>query len=147
MSLDAANRLALSTTSQTSEPLALFRALLAPTREFAIGWAIGFVAVVALWVLYVNTRLTTLLERIRHEDPHLWQELGSPATWNEIATTNGRRTMRRLRIDDAYAAQFNPLVIADLRVMQRRITIGLVVGALLGLLALLLIWPLRLATR
>ena len=51
--------------------------------------------------------------------------------------------MRRLRVDQFFAQQFDQCVVQEIRGLQRAITVGLVVLAVAGLLVMYLVWPHR----
>ncbi|MDJ0926853.1 MAG: hypothetical protein QNJ73_04300 [Gammaproteobacteria bacterium] len=117
--------------------------LLAPTEYVAALWAVAFLIGVGIWCLWSSRRLRKLVDRIRSEDPALWQELGSPERWDDVANVRNWSTLRRVRIDQVFAQQFNQQVIEDLRGLQQTITIGLVVMAAAGLFVMYLVWPYR----
>ncbi|MCP4290029.1 MAG: hypothetical protein GY792_37385 [Gammaproteobacteria bacterium] len=119
------------------------RDFLAPIKNGAALWAIGFVLLVAAWSLWSSRRLSKLVDRIRTQDSALWQQLGSPQSWENIGTARNWSTLRRLRVDQLFAQQFNQHVVQEIRSLQRIITRGLVVLSVAGLLVIYLVWPHR----
>jgi hypothetical protein len=49
--------------------------------------------------------------------------------------------LRRLRVDQRFAQQFDQRVVQEIRGLQQTITAGLVVLAVAGLLVMYLVWP------
>jgi len=125
------------------DELNALRDFLAPTKYGAALWAVGFLLLVAVWVLWSSRRLSKLADRIRTQDRALWQQLGSPQRWEDIGTARNWSTLRRLRIDPLFAQQFDQRVVQEIRSLQRTITGGLVVLAVAGLLVMYLVWPHR----
>jgi hypothetical protein len=119
------------------------RDFLAPTKYGAALWAVGFVVLVAAWILWSSRRLGKLVDRIRTQDSALWQQLGSPKTWDNIGTARNWSILRRLRVDQLFAQQFDQRVVREIRGLQRTVTVGLVVLAVAGLLVMYLVWPHR----
>jgi hypothetical protein len=119
------------------------RDFLAPTKYGAALWAVGFVLLVAAWCLWSSRRLGRLVDRIRAQDSALWKQLGSPQSWDNIGTARNWPTLRRLRVDQRFAQQFDQRVVQEIRGLQRAITAGLVVLAVAGLLVMYLVWPHR----
>ena len=119
------------------------RDFLAPTKYGAALWAVGFVLLVAVWCLWSSRRLGKLVDRIRTQDSALWQQLGSPQSWDNIGTARNWSTLRRLRVDQFFAQQFDQRVVKEIRGLQRTITVGLVVLSVAGLLVMYLVWPHR----
>ena len=119
------------------------RDFLAPTKYGAALWAVGFVVLVAAWILWSSRRLGKLVDRIRTRDSALWQQLGSPQSWDNIGTARNWSILRRLRVDQLFAQQFDQRVVQEIRGLQRTITVGLVVLAVAGLLVMYLVWPHR----
>ena len=70
-------------------------------------------------------------------------QLGSPQSWDNIGTARNWPTLRRLRVDQLFAQQFDQRVVQQIRGLQRTITAGLVVLAVAGLLVVYLVWPHR----
>ena len=121
--------------------LEIVREMLAPTKLAAALWAISFLVFVAVWCLWGIFRVRTLLSRMRAEDASLWQEFGCPQAWDDLGKASNWATFRRLRVDRAFARQFNQPLVAEIRGLQRGITAGLVFMALFGLLVMYLAWP------
>jgi len=121
----------------------LLRETLVSSPYEALIWAAAYVLLVTVWSWVCHSRLQGLLNRIRTEDSALWRELGCPESWREIGTWSGRTTFRRLRIDEAYARHFNPLVVARIREVQREITASLVILAFAGCVVIYVVWPFR----
>ena len=119
------------------------RDFLAPTKYGAALWAVGFVLLVAAWCLWSSRRLGKLVDRIRLQDSALWQQLGSPQSGDNIGTARNWSTLRRLRVDQRFAQQFDQRVVQEIRGLQQTITVGLVVLAVAGLLVMYLVWPYR----
>jgi len=119
------------------------RDFLAPTKYGAALWAVGFVLLVAAWCLWSSRRLGKLVDRIRLQDSALWQQLGSPQSWDNIGTARNWSTLRRLRVDQRFAQQFDRRVVQEIRGLQQTVTVGLVVLAVAGLLVMYLVWPHR----
>jgi len=119
------------------------RDFLAPTKYGAALWAVGFVFLVAAWCLWSSRRLGKLVDRIRTQDSALWQQLGSPQSRDNIGTARNWSTLRRLRVDQFFAQQFDQRVVQEIRRLQRAITAGLMVLAVAGLLVMYLVWPHR----
>jgi hypothetical protein len=119
------------------------RDFLAPTKYGAALWAVGFVVLVAAWILWSSRRLGKLVDRIRTQDSALWQQLGSPQNWDNIGTARNWSILRRLRVDQLFAQQFDQRVVREIRGLQRTITVGFVVLAVAGLLVMYLVWPHR----
>ena len=119
------------------------RDFLAPTKYGAALWAVGFVLLVAAWCLWSSRRLGKLVDRIRTQDSALWQQLGSPQSWDNIGTARNWSMLRRLRVDQRFAQQFDQRVVQEIRGLQQTITVGLVVLAVAGLLVMYLVWPHR----
>ena len=119
------------------------RDFLAPTKYGAALWAVGFVLLVAVWCLWSSRRLGKLVDRIRTQDSALWQQLGSPQSGDSIGTARNWSTLRRLRVDQFFAQQFDQRVVQEIRGLQQTITVGLVVLAVAGLLVMYLVWPHR----
>ena len=123
--------------------LEVLRDLLAPTKYGAAVWAIGFLVIVGSWCLRCIFLVRKLLDRIRLEDSALWLEFGCPQSWDDFSKAGNWPTFRRIRVDQAFAQQFNQHVIAEIRRLQRYITAGLLLMTLLGLLVMYLVWPHR----
>jgi len=119
------------------------RDFLAPTKYGAALWAVGFILLVAAWALWSSRRLGKLVERVRTLDKALWQRLGSPQSGDNIGTARNWSILRRLRVDQLFAQQFDQRVVEEIRGLQRTITMGLVVLAVAGLLVMYLVWPHR----
>ena len=119
------------------------RDFLAPTKYGAALWAVGFVLLVAAWCLWSSRRLGKLVGRIRTLDSALWQQLGSPQSWDNIGTARNWSTLRRLRVDQFFAQQFDQRLIQEIRGLQQTISVGLVVLSVAGLLVIYLVWPHR----
>ena len=119
------------------------RDFLAPSKYFAALWAVGYVLFLAAWCLWSSSRLGRLVKRIRARDSALWQQLGSPQSWDNIGTARNWSKLRRLRVDQVFAQQFDQRVVQEIRDLQRTITAGLVMLAVTGLLVMYLIWPHR----
>ena len=119
------------------------RDFLAPTKYGAALWAVGFILLVAVWALWSSRRLGKLVDRIRTQDSALWQQLGSPQCGDNIGTARNWSILRRLRVDQLFAQQFDQRVVEEIRGLQRTITMGLVVLAVAGLLVMYLVWPHR----
>ena len=119
------------------------RDFLAPTKYGAALWAVGFVVLVAAWILWSSRRLGKLVDRIRTQDSALWQQLGSPQNWDNIGNARNWSILRRLRVDQLFAQQFDQRVVREIRGLQRTVTVGLVVLAVAGLLVMYLVWPHR----
>ena len=119
------------------------RDFLAPTKYGAALWAVGFVLLVAAWCLWSSRRLGKLVDRIRTQDSALWQQLDSPQSWDNIGTAHNWSTLRRLRVDQRFAQQFDQRVVQEIRGLQQTIAVGLVVLAVAGLLVMYLVWPHR----
>ena len=117
--------------------------LLAPTEYIAALWAVGFLVIVSGWTLLYLARARSLIERLRTEDEALWKELGEPTKPDQLGRGSNWRKFRRLRTDDVFAGHFNPLIVAEIRQLQRLITAGLVILAALGSFVLYLAWPYR----
>ena len=117
--------------------------LLAPAKYVAALWVVGFLVIASGWTLLYSARVRSLIERLRMEDEALWKELGEPAKPDELGRGSNWPKLRRLRTDDVFAGHFNPLIVAEIRRLQRWITAGLVVLAALGSLMLYLAWPYR----
>lgn len=117
--------------------------LLAPNKYIAALWAVGFLVIVSGWTLLYLARARALIERLRMEDEALWEELGEPTKSDELGRGSNWRKFRRLRTDDVFAGHFNPLIVAEIRRLQRWITAGLVILAALGSFVLYLAWPYR----
>jgi hypothetical protein len=125
------------------DELNALRDFLAPTKYGAALWAVGFVLLVAAWCLWSSRRLGKLVDRIRLQDSALWQQLGSPQSGDNIGTARNWSTLRRLRVDQRFAQQFDQRVVQEIRGLQQTITVGLVVLAVAGLLVMYLVWPYR----
>ena len=119
------------------------RDFLAPTKYGAALWAVGFILLVAAWALWSSRRLRKLVERIRTQDSALWQQLGSPQSWDKMGNARNWSVLRRLRVDDVFAQQFDQRIVQEIRGLQRTITVGLVMLAVAGLLVMYLVWPHR----
>lgn len=116
---------------------------LAPTKYGAALWAVGFVLLVAVWCLWSSRRLGRLVDQIRAQDSALWRRLGSPQKWDNIGTARNWSTLRRLRVDQLFAQQFDQRIVQKIRSLQRSITVGLLALAGAGLLVMYLVWPHR----
>ena len=125
------------------QKLNALRDFLAPTKYGAALWAIGFVLLVTAWCLWSSRRLGNLVDRIRTQDSALWRELGSPQSWDNIGTARNWSTLRRLRVDQFFAQQFDQHVVQEIRDLQRTITVSLAVLAATGLFVMYLVWPHR----
>jgi hypothetical protein len=125
------------------QELNALRDFLAPTKYCAALWAVGFVLLATAWSLWSSRRLGKLVDQIRTQDSALWQQLGSPQSWDNIGTARNWSTLRRLRVDQLFAKQFDQRVLQEIRGLQRTITVGLVVLAVAGLLVMYLVWPHR----
>ena len=119
------------------------RDFFAPTKYGAALWAVGYLLLVAAWCLWCSRLLGRLVDRIRTQDSALWQQLGSPQSWDTIGTVRNWSTLRRLRVDQRFAQQFDQRVVQEIRGLQQTITVGLVVLAVAGLLVMYFIWPHR----
>ena len=119
------------------------RDFLAPTKYGAALWAVGFILIVAAWALWSSRRLGKLVERIRTQDSALWQQLGSPQSGDNMGTARNWMILRRLRVDQLFAQQFDQRVVQEIRGLQRTITVNLVMLAVAGLLVMYLVWPHR----
>ena len=119
------------------------RDFLAPTKYGAALWAVGFILLLAAWVLWSSRRLGKLVELIRIHDSALWQQLGSPQSGDNMGNARNWSVLRRLRVDEVFAQQFDQRVVQEIRGLQRTITVGLVMLALAGLLVMYLVWPHR----
>ena len=119
------------------------RDFLAPTKYGAALWAVGFLLLVAAWVLWSSRRLGKLVKRIRTQDSALWQQLGSPQSADNMGTARNWLILRRLRVDQSFAQQFDQRVVQEIRGLQRTITVCLVMLALAGLFVMYLVWPHR----
>ena len=122
--------------------------LLAPTKYVAAFWVVGFLVIVSGWTLLYTARARSLIERLRIEEAHTFQasdgrELGEPTKPDELGRATNWPTLRRVRTDDVFAGRFNPLVVTEIRRLQRWITAGLVILAALGSFMLYLAWPYR----
>ena len=106
--------------------LEVLRELLVPTQYVAALWAVGFLLLVAAWCLWSSRRLGKLVDRIRTQDSALWQQLGSPQSWDELSNARNWSTLRRLRVDQAFAQQFDQRIVEKIRGLQRAITAALV---------------------
>jgi hypothetical protein len=117
--------------------------LLAPTKYVAAFWVVGFLVIVSGWTLLYTARARSLIERLCIEDEALWKELGEPTKADELGRATNWPTLRRVPTDDVFAGRFNPLVVTEIRRLQRWITAGLVILAALGSFMLYLAWPYR----